>query len=518
MSQASSKQPNIVSPKIEVAESFAVESNDLVWTNNEFGGSDNRFRFLADAIPHKVWTSGPDGKATYYNQGWYDYVQIQNFAELRAKIWEILHPDDLAIAMVEYPLALETGQEKQMEHRFRRHDGVYRWHLTRFIPHRNEKGDIVVWVGTSTDIHEQKLAQQALQASEAHFKALTFYNSLPIWQMDAHGRLIFVNDAWRAWSGVEMEEAMTGDPVTRIHPDDRERVTREFQALFAEKLPMQLKLRYKNAEKDEYRWILDNAHPVLNPGFDGYIGTMTDIDEQEQSRLTIQQLVKKKDNFLAIASHELKTPITSMKASLQVLDKIITGKYSPEKSGSFINMANKQVDKLMAIVTDLLDVSKIQSGKMQLNKTSYDFTESLKECVAETMLHDPAHEISVIEAGPVTITADKLRIEQVIVNLLSNAIKYSPSGLQIQVKIEQKDTEIKCSVTDQGIGIPAEQQPFLFDRFYRVDDSSAMFPGLGLGLYISSEIVKKHHGKIGLYSEAGKGSTFWFTLPLSNGQ
>ncbi len=518
MSEASSKKVNFASTKSDEAESFAVEANDLVWTNNEFGGSDNRFRFLADAIPHKVWTSGPDGKATYYNQGWYDYTGIYNFAELRKNIWDILYPEDREAAETLYPRALQTGEETVVEHRFRRHDGVYRWHLTRFIPHRNEKGDIVVWVGTSTDIHEQKLAQQALQASEAHFKALTFYNSLPIWRMDALGELSFVNDAWRAWSGVEMEEAMTGDPVSRIHPDDRERVTREFQALFAEKLPMELKLRYKNAEKDEYRWILDNAHPVFNPGFDGYIGTMTDIHEQEQSRLTIQQLVKKKDNFLAIASHELKTPITSMKASLQILDKIISGKYSPEKSGSFISMANKQVDKLMAIVADLLDVSKIQSGKMQLNKTSYDFNESLNECVTETMLHEPAHQIFVSETGPVTITADKLRIEQVIVNLLSNAIKYSPSGSPIQLIIEQKSTEIKCSVADQGIGIPAEQQPFLFDRFYRVDDSSTVFPGLGLGLYISSEIVKKHNGKIGLFSDAGQGSTFWFTLPLNNGQ
>jgi len=516
MSGASPKKTNIASAKIEEAESFAVETNDLIWTNNEFGGSDNRFRFLADAIPHKVWTSGPDGRATYYNQGWYDYTGIHAFAELRKNIWDTLYPDDRKVAETLYPHAIQTGEETVLEHRFRRHDGVYRWHHTRFIPHRNEKGDIVVWVGTSTDIHEQKLARQALQASEAHFKALTFYNSLPIWQMNARGELIFVNDAWRAWSGIEMEQAMAGDPVKRIHPDDRERVTREFQHLFSQKLPMQLKLRYRNAEKDEFRWILDNAHPVFNPDFDGYIGTMTDIHEQEQARLTVQQLMKKKDDFLAIASHELKTPITSMKASLQVLDKIISGKYSLEKSGSFISMANKQVDKLMAIVADLLDVSKIQSGKMLLNKTSYDFNESLRECITETMLREPLHEILINESEPVVITADKLRIEQVIINLLSNAIKYSPPGSPIRVKIEKSGTELKCSVTDLGIGIAAEQQPFLFDRFYRVDDSSATFPGLGLGLYISSEIIKKHGGKIGLYSEAGKGSTFWFTLTLDS--
>jgi len=497
------------------AASFAVEVNDLIWTNNEFGGSDNRFRFLADAIPHKVWTSGPDGKATYYNQGWYDYAGIHTFAELRNNIWDILYPEDRKAAETLYPHAIQTGQETVIEHRFRRHDGVYRWHLTRFIPHRNEKGDIIVWVGTSTDIHEQKLAQQALQASEAHFKALTYHNSLPIWQMNAAGDLIFVNDAWRTWSGVEMQDALKGDPVERIHPDDRDWVTREFRRLFDQRLPMQLKLRYKNAEKDEFRWILDNAHPVFNPDFHGYIGTMTDIHEQEQARLTIQRLMKKKDDFLAIASHELKTPITSMKASLQILEKISAGKYSADNSRSFINMANKQVDKLMAIVSDLLDVSRIQSGKMLLNKTCYAFEASLEECIAETRLHETAHEIIVENTQPCMIYADKLRIEQVIINLLSNAVKYSPGNTPIRVRVEKTATAIKCLVKDEGIGIPAEQQPFIFDRFYRVDDSSTSFPGLGLGLYISSEIIEKHAGKIGLVSEEGKGSTFWFTLPLT---
>jgi two-component system CheB/CheR fusion protein len=152
---------------------------------------------------------------------------------------------------------------------------------------------------------------------------------------------------------------------------------------------------------------------------------------------------------------------------------------------------------------------------MLLSNVSYVFNESLRECVAETMLHEPSHQILIDETEPVTITADKLRIEQVIVNLLSNAIKYSQPGSPVIVKIEKNDTEIKCSVSDLGIGIPADQQPFIFDRFYRVDNSSASFPGLGLGLYISSEIVKKHKGKIGLLSEPGKGSTFWFTLPLN---
>ena len=158
--------------------SFEAKTNNLE--------SSDRFRFLANTIPHKVWTSGPDGKATYYNQGWYDYTGIDEFYELRRSIWEVLHPEDLEVAKILYPRAIETCEGTELEHRFRRHDGMYRWHLTRFSPHRNEKGEIVIWVGTSTDIHEQKLAQQALQLSEAHFKALTFQNSLPIWLLSQY--------------------------------------------------------------------------------------------------------------------------------------------------------------------------------------------------------------------------------------------------------------------------------------------------------------------------------------------
>lgn len=516
MSDLAAKKEYPARAKTDEAEAFAAETNDLIWINNEFGGSDNRYRFLADAIPHKVWTSGPDGKATYYNQGWYDYTGIKSFSELRRNIWDLLHPDDRAIAEIEYPDALQTGSEKELEQRFLRHDGMYRWHLTRFRPHRNEQGDIVVWVGTSTDIHELKLAQKALQASEAQFKALTFYNSLPIWQMDAHGKIIFVNDAWRAWAGAETGEVLEINPLGRIHPDDREKLRQEFAALFSKRLPMQLKLRYFNAEKGGYRWILDNAHPVFNPDFDGYIGTMTDIDDEEQARIAVQHLLTRKDNFLAIASHELKTPITSMKASLQILNKMISAEYLPEKGAQFINIANKQADKLTAIVSDLLDVSRIQAGKMLLNKSRYDLTLSVKECIAETALHTSAHEIIAETEHMAMVEADKLRIEQVIINLLSNAMKYSPPGTPVLVNVTANEHEVTCSIADSGIGIPAGQQPFIFERFYRVDDSSKTSSGLGLGLYISAEIIKKHGGTIGLQSEAGTGSTFWFTLPIAN--
>lgn len=127
--------------------------------------SEERFRFLTDAIPHKLWTSGPDGRATYYNKQWHDYTGVEGFEALREKIWDLIHPDDRAIAAVEWPKAIKSGADMEMEHRLMRYDGVYRWHLSRFTAFKNDNGEPVLWVGTSTDIQDQKVASLDLAAA-----------------------------------------------------------------------------------------------------------------------------------------------------------------------------------------------------------------------------------------------------------------------------------------------------------------------------------------------------------------
>lgn len=363
-------------------------------------------------------------------------------------------------------------------------------------------------------VPEPKNSQEAVQFSEGHFKALTNHNSLPIWQVDKNCNMTFVNDTWRQWTGVTAIQIREEDWSDHIHPEDRGQIVQTFNNLLEQRSPVQLKYRFRNDVLGEYRWILDNAQPVFNPEFDGYIGTMTDIDEQEQARLAIQLLMKKKDEFMAIASHELKTPITSMKASLQILERISAETFNPQKAKMFIGMANKQVNRLTSIVGDLLDVTKIQAGRMELNKARYDFHESLLECVRDTQQYETRHQIILHDHSEVFVQADQARVEQVITNLLSNAIKYSPGKASVEVILTVTHHELKCTVTDAGIGIPTDKQAYIFDRFFRVHDSSQTFAGLGLGLYISSEIIKQHQGKIGLISEEGKGSSFWFTLPL----
>lgn len=479
---------------------------------NELKASEELFRFLTDAIQHKMWTSAPDGKATYYNKGWYDYTGVQSFHELHLKVWEFIHPDDRAVAAFMWPQAIREGKESVLEHRLRRADGQYRWHLSRFSPHKDNQGNITVWVGTSTDIHEQKGIQEALMRSEAHFKAVTHLNSLPIWQVNADCETVFVNDTWRAFTGVTSDNINESHWTDNIHPDDREEALQQFNALFAARQPVHLKYRFQHAPTGEYRWMLDNAQPVFNPAFYGYIGTMTDIHEQEQATLAIQQLMGKKDEFISVASHELKTPLTTIKVFFQLMQREMTGEH---RLASLSVKADRQLQRLERLIEELLDVSRINAGKMTYQQEDFDIAEALTEAIDSVQEISPKHQLSLTDIGAMNCCGDRYRIEQVLVNLLSNAVKYSPDGGAVNITYGRVDDRVKIAVQDFGIGIAAEDMEGLFSRFYRVDQLSHRFQGLGLGLFISDEIVRRHGGQIKVESTPGEGSIFSFTLPPS---
>ena len=373
---------------IDGVATFTFDVSDIVRANRGLESSERRFRFIADAIPHKMWTSGPDGRATYYNKGWSDYLREEDIEKLRIKAWECLHPDELETARAAWQDTIKNGSDMEIEQRFRRYDGVYQWHLTRVCACKDEDGRVSMYVGSSTNIHEHKMAELAVRVSS-----------------------------------------------------------------------------------------------------------------------------EKKDEFLGIAAHELRTPITSMKAALQSLER--SGRTGVELSRAMpiVNLANKQVNKLAAIVNDLVDVNKIQAGKLLLNKTRFLLSDCIRELVNEFEHQKQKCRFEIETGNEEPVTADKNRVEQVIFNLLSNAVKYSNPGGKVRILVQGIGAAVKCSVTDEGIGIPVDFQPFIFDRFFRVHTSSQTFSGLGLGLFISSEIIKQHGGSMGLESEEGKGSCFWFIIP-----
>ena len=227
-----------------------------------------------------------------------------------------------------------------------------------------------------------------------------------------------------------------------------------------------------------------------------------------------KELERQKDEFIGIASHELKTPVTSIKAYNQVLQKRF------ERTGNtqavqLLEKMDKQIDKLSVLINDLLDVTKIEAGKLKLNPEHFVYQELVAEVVEEMQRTTDKQNLVLNIDTDASITADRYRIGQVLVNLLSNAIKYSPLSDTIIISVSEEDDQLLTTVQDFGVGISLDKLDKIFERFYRVGgDKQETYPGLGLGLYISAEIIRRHHGTIWVESTKGDGSLFHFTLPI----
>lgn len=222
----------------------------------------------------------------------------------------------------------------------------------------------------------------------------------------------------------------------------------------------------------------------------------------------VKSLSEKKDEFIALASHELKTPLTSLKGYLQLLERLNTS----ERTGAFIQKTLNQVEKLNNLIEDLLDMTRLETGKLDFNLAPYDLKEVLEEIIYtynySSISHKIDHDLGV---NPVMLHGDKHRIEQVITNLISNAIKYSPHADRIDLNLEDRENSVCVRVRDYGIGLSQADQKNLFERFYRASNSKGI-NGLGIGLYISRQIIERHNGSIGVNSRCGEGSEFYISL------
>ncbi|WP_316819572.1 hybrid sensor histidine kinase/response regulator [Pedobacter gandavensis] len=226
-----------------------------------------------------------------------------------------------------------------------------------------------------------------------------------------------------------------------------------------------------------------------------------------------KQAERKKDEFISIASHELKTPLTSVKGYVQLLDRSIDKGDVPTLK-KHLAKAQVQLEKLNELITDLLDISKIESGKLKFNKQPFLIDELLVNVME--IIHQSNPEFKLLKTGSVgrALCGDEMRIEQVIINFLTNAIKYSPGTSEVHIHVEERGEYIYLGVRDFGIGIDKELQKNVFEKFYRVEETAIHFQGLGIGLYISAEIIRRHGGEVGVKSIPGEGSEFYFSIPF----
>jgi two-component system CheB/CheR fusion protein len=227
-----------------------------------------------------------------------------------------------------------------------------------------------------------------------------------------------------------------------------------------------------------------------------------------------KQVQKQKDDFIGIASHELKTPLTSLNSSLQLLNRMIKNDPASPKVQTLLNLSNVSIHKLINLLEDLLNDTKINEGQLELRKRPFKVSKLIEDC-CNHVRSAGTHQLVTTGDLNLVVSADMNRVDQVLVNLVNNAVKYAPDSKEIEIHIERLNNGVKVSVIDKGPGIAAEKQIHLFKRYYRIDTTGIQYSGLGLGLFISSEIIKRHGGEIGVESTLGEGSTFWFTLPDS---
>lgn len=226
-----------------------------------------------------------------------------------------------------------------------------------------------------------------------------------------------------------------------------------------------------------------------------------------------KQAEHKKDEFISIASHELKTPLTSVKGYVQLLERSID-KGDKETIKKHLQKAQVQLEKLNELIADLLDISKIESGKLKFNKQFFNLEDLLQNIIEIMHQSNPEFTITKVGRAEELIYGDEMRIEQVIINFLTNAIKYSPGTSEIKIFVKTDHGKLYVGIRDYGIGIAPEQQKSVFEKFFRVEETALHFQGLGIGLYISAEIIRRHGGEVGVHSTMGEGSEFYFTIPI----
>ncbi|HEY0057368.1 MAG TPA: PAS domain-containing protein [Pedobacter sp.] len=376
-----------------------------------------------------------------------------------------------------------------------------------YQPFREDSGKMNGIVAMCQDVTEQVISRKRLEESERQFKLMADSVVQMIWITDPLGMHEYYNKRWYEFTGTSVEDTAGERWNKMFHPDDRERAWKKWRHSL--KTGDIYEIEYRLLRKDgEYVWVLGRAAPLYNS--DGEIirwfGTCTDIDDQKR-------LQQQKEEFISIASHELKTPLTSLNTSLQFLERQIEKEANLNPlTLKMVELANKNAKKLAGLVKDLLDFTKLEKGQLILRKSTFTLSDLLNSSCETTRMD--GFKVKVNGDSAIKVSADYLKIEQVIINLLNNCVKYASQTKEIIIHYEQMQDNVKVSVQDFGPGIPKEKLSHLFTIYYRADKNGQQYSGLGLGLYICSRIISDHDGKIGVESELGKGTTFWFTIPI----
>ncbi|MES2774882.1 MAG: ATP-binding protein [Bacteroidota bacterium] len=365
--------------------------------------------------------------------------------------------------------------------------------------------------------------QAVIRLSEKSFRQLADLMPQMVWTAKVDGMIDYFNKQWFEYTGFKDVHAGQ-DWMPVLHADDVVPWQETFNRSIKTGKPYQEEFRFKDQKTPgAHRWFLCRSLPVqdIDGNITRWIGTCTDINDAKSIQEELEQTEQRRADFIKMVSHELKTPVTSIKGYVQLLMMIL----KEEKIELFRSDINNslfridhQVSRLTGLITEMLDLSRIEAGKLELKNELFNLTELVNEAVEDITHTNPKHTVNLYPEFPCNIYGDRGKIEQVVINIVTNAIKYSANGDKIDIWIRKaNDNMVEVSIKDYGIGIDKEEHKKIFERFYRVNGKlEETYAGFGIGLFLANEIIERHNGSINIESEKGKGAVFTFTLPIAS--
>nr|MBP8917050.1 PAS domain S-box protein [Chitinophagales bacterium] len=480
--------------------------------------SREHFRKLVKELPAAVYSCDAAGNINFYNDA---AIKIWGHEpEIGKEKWcgskKILKPDGTQISLDKSPLAIAfkeghalIGEEIAIE----RTDGTQSIVLVHPQLEYNLSGEITGAINMMIDVTEQVNARKKVEESEMELRQMADFIPQKISTSDSNGNRIYFNRHWLNYTDLSFDELKGSGWRQLIYPDDMEATIVKWDHSIQEGIEFEVEFRMLN-KSGEYRWQLSQSTPIKDDfGITKkWINSTIDIhDRKEESQ--------RKDDFIKMVSHELKTPVTSIKGYVQILLMMLEQQNESQNSELFktsLIRIEKQVLKLTRLITEMLDLSRLEDSKLELQKEIFEINSLVAETIDDIHYTNSNHDINLHQDFHGFVEGDRDRIGQVLINFIANAIKYSPENKAIDVRIEEADHNfIAVSINDFGIGIEEKDHEKIFDRFYRVGGKNEQtYPGFGIGLFIAKSIIERHQGFITVVSKKDEGAKFTFYLPL----
>jgi PAS domain S-box-containing protein len=498
-------------------------------TEQALRNSENRLRKILDSLIIFAGIITTDGEVIEVNQTALDLASLQPEDILHKKFcetyWWSHSPENKA--------KLEDAIQRAAKGESVRYDLLARVGENKFIlidfsivPVFNANGEIEYLIPSGIDVSDREASKQALKESEDELRLITEIIPQQIWTALPTGETDYINQRWQEYTGVALEQIKTHGWSSIVHPEDLPQVIQAWNDSIqtGKKYDLEARLR---GEDETYRWFLGRARPLRNQAgkIIKWYGTNTDInlikELEEKLRKQTKDLIEAnrlKDEFLAIVSHELRTPLNPILGWSQL---IATGKLDADKTAQGIEIIQRNAKLQSQLINDLLDVSRILRGKLDLKISAINLESIIRSAIATVQLAAEAKSIQIqteLDSNVGQVSGDAGRLQQIVWNLLANAIKFTPEAGQVTVKLKRIGTKAEIEVQDTGQGIAADFLPYVFDRFRQAESATTRkFGGLGLGLAIVRHLTEIHGGTVSVTSPGeGNGATFRVQLPLIN--